>query len=283
MDPDIDQVTLANAITGIVLLFFVITGTVLLIRGHRYCRKHKFPDRSMDDWLLQRPWSGVDVFSIVAFVWILQSVIHPFLPGEVSRPDQPLTTSMLLVGAGFQASVLLFIGLLLFRHGCGWKTAFGAIGPHRTTALRPAVMLYLAMWPVLITVTPLYHALLRGMGVAIDWQETLTMLTAPQSPSMLLILLVMALVLAPVGEELLFRGILLPVMRRKIGLWPAILLSSLLFAAFHRHLPSMAGLFIVSMACSLAAIYSGTVLSAIWLHAIFNTVSTLLAWTLTSS
>lgn len=40
-------------------------------------------------------------------------------------------------------------------------------------------------------------------------------------------------VLAPVGEELLFRGLLLRALVRRIRFWPAALLSALLFAAAH--------------------------------------------------
>jgi membrane protease YdiL (CAAX protease family) len=40
-------------------------------------------------------------------------------------------------------------------------------------------------------------------------------------------------VLAPLGEELLFRGLLLRALARRIRFWPAAIISSLLFAAAH--------------------------------------------------
>lgn len=49
-----------------------------------------------------------------------------------------------------------------------------------------------------------------------------------------LVLMVLALVvLAPLGEELLFRGLLLRALVRKMRFWPAAMLSSALFAAAH--------------------------------------------------
>jgi membrane protease YdiL (CAAX protease family) len=49
-----------------------------------------------------------------------------------------------------------------------------------------------------------------------------------------LVLMVLALVvLAPLGEELLFRGLLLRGLVRKMRFWPAAMLSSALFAAAH--------------------------------------------------
>jgi membrane protease YdiL (CAAX protease family) len=48
-----------------------------------------------------------------------------------------------------------------------------------------------------------------------------------------------ALVLAPLGEELFFRGLLFRRLRQNAGAWPAYLVSALLFASFHDNLRGM--------------------------------------------
>jgi membrane protease YdiL (CAAX protease family) len=63
-----------------------------------------------------------------------------------------------------------------------------------------------------------------GIGIiigsgAIPWQATLT--------------IVALVVLAPLGEELLFRGLLLRALVRRLRFWPAAAISSLVFAAAH--------------------------------------------------
>jgi membrane protease YdiL (CAAX protease family) len=52
-------------------------------------------------------------------------------------------------------------------------------------------------------------------------------------PWQLALTVVALVVLAPLGEELLFRGLLLRALVRRIRFWPAALVSSLLFAAAH--------------------------------------------------
>lgn len=42
-----------------------------------------------------------------------------------------------------------------------------------------------------------------------------------------------ALLIAPIVEETLFRGVLYPVLRKRVGAWPAMVVSALLFALLH--------------------------------------------------
>lgn len=53
------------------------------------------------------------------------------------------------------------------------------------------------------------------------------------APWQITLLVVAVVVLAPLGEELLFRGLLLRGLVRRIRFWPAAAISSLLFAAAH--------------------------------------------------
>jgi hypothetical protein len=81
------------------------------------------------------------------------------------------------------------------------------------------------------------------------------------------------LVVAPVVEELLFRGVLLPAVNRLVGARPAIVIVSLLFALVHGHWPSMVPLFMLSTALCLAYIYRGSLMTSIVMHASFNALT----------
>jgi membrane protease YdiL (CAAX protease family) len=85
--------------------------------------------------------------------------------------------------------------------------------------------------------------------------------------------LLLALIVAPLAEEFVFRGYLYGVVRKWGGRGCAIGTTSLLFAAIHLHLPSMAALFFLGVV--LALIYELT--RRLWipcvLHAIFNGIS----------
>jgi membrane protease YdiL (CAAX protease family) len=90
----------------------------------------------------------------------------------------------------------------------------------------------------------------------------------------------MAVIVAPVAEEILFRGYFYGVVRRFGGRLPAILISSLLFAAIHVHLPSVPGLVILALLLCLLYERTGSLWATITMHAAFNatTILALILW-----
>ena len=90
----------------------------------------------------------------------------------------------------------------------------------------------------------------------------------------------MAVIVAPVAEEILFRGYFYGVIRRFGGRLPALLTSSLLFAAIHVHLPSMLGLGLLAVILCLLYERTGSLWATITMHATFNalTILALILW-----
>ena len=87
----------------------------------------------------------------------------------------------------------------------------------------------------------------------------------------------MAVIVAPVCEETIFRGFLFNVGRRLVGpLW-SLVVSSLLFAAIHAHLPSFAGLFLLAVGFNLVYAWTGSLLAPMAMHAAFNGISLAMA------
>ncbi|MEP6668996.1 MAG: CPBP family intramembrane glutamic endopeptidase [Chthoniobacter sp.] len=91
-------------------------------------------------------------------------------------------------------------------------------------------------------------------------------------------ILVSAVIVAPICEEFLFRGFFYGVWKRYIGPWGAGLLACLLFAAFHAHLPSFAGLFILAVCLNIAYERTGSLVVPIVMHALFNLTSLLVIY-----
>jgi membrane protease YdiL (CAAX protease family) len=95
-----------------------------------------------------------------------------------------------------------------------------------------------------------------------------------------LAVILMAVIVAPLGEEIIFRGYFYGVIRRFGGRIPALLISSLLFAAIHAHIPSIPGLFLLAMILCLLYERTGSLWAPIALHATFNasSIAALLLW-----
>lgn len=82
--------------------------------------------------------------------------------------------------------------------------------------------------------------------------------------------ILMAVIVAPVAEEIIFRGYFYGVIRRFGGRIPALLTSSLLFAAIHVHLPSMLGLGLLAVILCLLYERTGSLWATMTMHAAFN-------------
>ena len=103
--------------------------------------------------------------------------------------------------------------------------------------------------------------------------EGLTVVIGNSQPLLRVLMFVFLVLIAPVFEEMLFRGILQSVIR---GLtprpWEAIVITSVFFAISHpwTHLPA---LFVLSCCMGYAYEKSGSLLRPIFIHALFNAAS----------
>ncbi|MPZ87633.1 MAG: CPBP family intramembrane metalloprotease [Nitriliruptorales bacterium] len=81
-----------------------------------------------------------------------------------------------------------------------------------------------------------------------------------------------AVLLAPIGEELFFRGLLFQALRRSLRLWPAIVVSGLAFGLSHLELLAFVLLFPVGMYFAWLFHRRGSLLVPVAAHATFNLV-----------
>jgi membrane protease YdiL (CAAX protease family) len=80
-------------------------------------------------------------------------------------------------------------------------------------------------------------------------------------------------VVAPVVEELFFRGTVLPAIMDRLGPWPAILISSVWFAASHLQAIQFPGLLVVGLVLAYSRVKTSSLIPAIALHVAFNGVT----------
>ncbi|HEY8301794.1 MAG TPA: type II CAAX endopeptidase family protein [Jatrophihabitans sp.] len=98
------------------------------------------------------------------------------------------------------------------------------------------------------------------------------------SVAVYLVLGVIVVLIAPLVEELMFRGLMLRTMMRRWGFWPAALASSAIFALFHTYeVGTVAGaltlagvVFTLGLANCLLARWSGRLAAGIMNHMLFN-------------
>lgn len=87
-----------------------------------------------------------------------------------------------------------------------------------------------------------------------------------------------AVLLAPICEEVYFRGFVFGGLRSRIGLWPATLVAAVLFALVHDSLAVQLPIFALAITLTLVYVRTGSLVWPIVLHVLFNgTQITLLA------
>jgi membrane protease YdiL (CAAX protease family) len=99
-----------------------------------------------------------------------------------------------------------------------------------------------------------------------------------ETPSQLLLAIVAAVVLAPIAEELLFRGLLHRALRVRLSIVPATLISSVLFAIVHVDVAlsqplALVGLTVVGAVLAIAYERTGSLLVPILIHAVHNAIT----------
>ena len=87
------------------------------------------------------------------------------------------------------------------------------------------------------------------------------------------LIIVFAVAIAPLVEEFVFRFFIYGVLKRYVGCFLGVILSSLLFAAAHAHFPSFVPLFVLGSCFAIAYEWSGSILVSMTMHSLFNSLT----------
>ena len=88
-----------------------------------------------------------------------------------------------------------------------------------------------------------------------------------------IIIIIFAVAIAPIVEEFVFRFFIYGVLKRYVGCFVGVILSSLLFATAHAHLPSFVPLFVLGSCFAIAYEWSGSILVSMTMHSLFNSLT----------
>ena len=138
--------------------------------------------------------------------------------------------------------------------------------------LRYAVLLALLVVPLSFVANNLVYIISSYAGVELAPPVVNELLTACSWPGFAVIAFG-ALVLAPLGEEIIFRRIIFCYASKYVSVIGAAVISSTLFAAAHFNIRHFAGLFILGLALQFLYIRSRSLYPCIALHFLQNLIS----------
>lgn len=140
----------------------------------------------------------------------------------------------------------------------------------------PAIVNFIAILPFVwlgIIAVDFFGKLVAGEQFELKPNQALDSLTQNPQLAMRIMMLSFTLVVVPIFEELLFRGLMQSMARAWLNSpWAAILLTSLIFALMHpmQHWPAI---FILSLAIGYSYEKSGSLFRPIIIHILFNTTN----------
>ena len=231
--------------------------------------------------LSQKPWRAEAVIQFIAAqiaclclgigtVGVLHQLgVHGFRQEE--------SFGNIVVGTlSFQGAAWLLILLFLRRHQTGWREAFGFRGPEIKHSLLLALG-FIVVFAVVMFLQYLSILVLAKLGWPVEEQAAVKLVTDAKSPWVTVYLGVFAIVLAPVAEEFIFRGMLFPFIKQ-LG-FPKLAWLGFLFALIHADKAIFIPLFVFALALTWLYEKTDNLLAPITAHALFNATNyVMLLW-----
>lgn len=232
-------------------------------------------------------WSALDALAVLAVLLLSFVAKDAILSARAVRlmPESGQVVARTLVLGAFYAVQLWTLGYLAARHGAGPVSGFGLGRMGRSVSAKfatGATVLGLALATRLITTA--YGAIVRALG----WlppsrtEGDLTALFGSGSIGLALSVL-LVVVVAPLAEELAFRGVIMPVVGQNWGKWPAVLVSAAVFSAYHFTPWLLFPTFMLGSALGWLAWERRSLWPAIALHALYNGTAVAAAFFVASS
>jgi len=261
----------SSAIGGLFVILVVLIGLAIYVTLARQIAARR--SISVSDALSAPPsprtFGLPEAFLAAALIFFL--LLNITTAVEHSRAQ--LSSRDLIANVLFTLFVVFFIAAFLKLRGIDIDALAGFSRASLKRAVSTGVVLLLAAAPLLA----LAEAFTQGVfGGESSKQEIVNLFNTSRTIEQRVTIIVLAVVIAPISEEFIFRFFIYGVLRRYCGIVIALVFNALLFAAAHTHLPSAAPLFVLGGCFTLAYEWSGSILVSMAMHALFNSAQLVL-------
>lgn len=201
---------------------------------------------------------------------LLQKCGVPAFKSQDSFPN------MLLSTLSMQGITWVFISIFLKLHQVDWQEAFGLRNPDLKKSLLFALTILL---PTLLVVWPLQALsvfVLGRLGYPLESQRAVEMMLNAKSVWANVYFVLFAVVIAPVAEEFIFRGMLFPLAKQQGRPKLAWVGVSLLFAFIHFDAAIFLPLFVLALILTWLYQKTDCLLAPVLVHSLFNAANLLL-------
>ena len=278
IDKRYNSIAAIRLLTSQLLPFFAsFVGSILLIRyAFIFLRNKNTP------WpeIIAPPLSFLDMILLISGGFVVI--------GEVVFPALVIPVTDLLfnnLSSPLKQSLKVFIGycsmtigpLFIIRYQLMGLVPSGIDGGWLQWKIKPikeglfkSISGWLMIMPLVLFIGWLMNEIIGDQGGS---NPLLELVLSSDEFFPLFLLLITTVVLAPVFEELVFRGILLPVLVSKVGKISGVLLSALIFALAHLSVGELPPLFVLGIGLGLMRLSSGRLFPCALMHSLWNGVT----------
>ncbi len=222
--------------------------------------------------VLTRPYNVLDGMAVLLLLALIGSNFFAVTAekGGVTSTSEELgsnSVGAILVSMVFMLVICAFIifYLRLFRD----------LHPPELFGLRHMPVHHALLWALLgifLTCLAVYGVAVLKNGISREHspQETVEAFRKTTDWGFRVLMGFMAIVIAPVTEELIFRGFVYGVTKRFTDRWFAAIFSAVMFSIVHFHLGSAPELFVLGVGFALAYEQTGSLLVPVFMHMLFN-------------
>jgi CAAX protease family protein len=250
------------ALSAVINAFFLVAGVYIYVSLVRQISSRVTePDAP---FLRRFGWPEAVLAVFLALFFLL--TLAGASPQKVTR----MGNRDLIVSAIFTIGLLLVVAgfLRLRRFDLDALGGFSKISFFRTAVTGGVLML--AAYPLIFLADVITQRILQKPP---EKQAIVDLFNASSTLQQRMLIIVLAVSVAPLAEEFIFRFFLYGVLKRYLGRAVGVMISALLFAAVHAHAPSFAPLFVLGTCFAIAYEWSGSILVSMTMHAFFNALT----------
>ncbi|MEO0433128.1 MAG: type II CAAX endopeptidase family protein [Cyanobacteria bacterium J06656_5] len=250
-------------------------GVLIVLAGQWLTkREQSLLGKAVSPW--EVPWDGEIIWQVL--------IVGFFFVGQLLIPLVLQLSGLNFAAAGSRGRALYSMIFYLLMSASGIAVLAGSIWTHRPL---PKGWFQVKLWdrwplwgvggyvvalPLMIGISALNQQIWRGQGGNNPLLQTV--LQESDTVALLLFFLTAA-VAAPLFEEVLFRGFLLPSLTRYMPVWGAILFSSFIFASAHLSLSEVIPLTLLGAILAWVYTRSRNLLAPMLIHSLWNSATLL--------
>ncbi len=230
------------------------------------------------------PWTLIDVARVFLVYFGLQVAFSLFglVFGKAGLISEGVLHYVALFWATLGVNVVILIYLLAFfqkKYRIDWED-FGLYKERLKNYIGLGALGYLGFIPIFFILVFLSATLCSIFGFEPKPHVIIDIFKEEKSIFVLASLAIFAAIIGPIFEEILFRGVLYPALRKKIGRNRALAITSIFFAVIHFNVFQFIPILGLGFVLTLLYEKTNNLIPSITLHALNNSVSVILTFTL---